>query len=568
MKKNLTFLFITALIVCKTNFTSAQVDINDSLALVYLYDSTGGSNWTNHTNWLTAAPISSWFGITVAAGRVTWVSLGQNNLNGKIPYSIGNLTSLEVLYFYDDFLKGSIPSSIGKLTKLKWLALDNNHLTGHIPASFGKLINLETVFMINNQLTGAIPSLKNLDRLYELDLNYNQLTDTIPMLSTVANFGIINLDHNRLTGNIPTWLGNCSISDQLTLNDNQITGEIPSAIGNLTNVIFDVSNNKLSGRVPEALSNVYGLYIANNQLNFDGIEYLDSSNSLFEFAYAPQANIPITYHTLNSMLSVSAGGTLKNNTYKWYRNGSLYKTVVGDSTFIADSAGTYHVEVTNYFATQLTLISDSIVYTALTLGIKKNISVTEGNSGYTIAQFKIGLNRASASTVKVNYTTKDGTALAGSDYVSNSGTLTFKPGKISKNITINVIGDNTYESNEKFSLVLSNPVNAVLGELDSAVCTIKNDDPLSPQLPMNNDAATANASGKLYPNPVRDELIVEGVTKANATFAIVDMQGRELIRATASDETRRINVKQLSPGVYYLRIETAERIEEVKFIKF
>ena len=31
----------------------AQVSIRDSLALVALYDSTDGANWTDKTNWLT-----------------------------------------------------------------------------------------------------------------------------------------------------------------------------------------------------------------------------------------------------------------------------------------------------------------------------------------------------------------------------------------------------------------------------------------------------------------------------------------------------------------------------------
>ena len=201
------------------------------------------------------------------------------------------------------------------------------------------------------------------------------------------------------------------------------------------------------------------------------------------------------------------------------------------------------------------------------VSILKNISITEGNTGYTAAKFKILLNHPTTSTVKVNYSTKDGTAQAGSDYVAASGTVSIKPGNLSKTVTVNVIGDNTYESNEKFSLVLSNPVNAFLGDLDSATCTIKNDDPASPQQQTNNNTVIAEAAIKLYPNPARDELNVEGLSAINTNLSIVDMQGKEVIKVTATSQTITINVKQLSPGVYYLRIVTDEKVTTLKFLK-
>ena len=51
------------------NTALTPVNISDSLALVALYDSTDGDNWTTNTNWLTG-PVSSWYGVTVSNGRV------------------------------------------------------------------------------------------------------------------------------------------------------------------------------------------------------------------------------------------------------------------------------------------------------------------------------------------------------------------------------------------------------------------------------------------------------------------------------------------------------------------
>ena len=44
----------------------------DSLALVELYNSTGGAGWKNNEyKWLSSSSVSEWYGVTVTDGRVT-----------------------------------------------------------------------------------------------------------------------------------------------------------------------------------------------------------------------------------------------------------------------------------------------------------------------------------------------------------------------------------------------------------------------------------------------------------------------------------------------------------------
>src|SRR5204863_62476 len=66
-----------------------------------------------------------------------------------------------------------------------------------------------------------------------------------------------------------------------------------------------------------------------------------------------------------------------------------------------------------------------------------DVSVVEGNSGTTNAVLTVSLSAATAQTVTVNYATANGTATAGTDYVSTNGTLTFLPGQTSQTITVN-----------------------------------------------------------------------------------------------------------------------------------
>ena len=60
------------------------------------------------------------------------------------------------------------------------------------------------------------------------------------------------------------------------------------------------------------------------------------------------------------------------------------------------------------------------------------------------------------------YDTVGGTATENQDYTATGGTLTIPAGSISRTITVPVRGDLLYEEDEEFTLVLSDPVNALL----------------------------------------------------------------------------------------------------------
>lgn len=78
-------------------------------------------------------------------------------------------------------------------------------------------------------------------------------------------------------------------------------------------------------------------------------------------------------------------------------------------------------------------------------------------------------------SVRADYRTVAGTALAKSDYSAASGTLTFQPGVSSQTITITVKTDRTREPDETFTVELFNAVGASVGDA-VATGTILNDD--------------------------------------------------------------------------------------------
>jgi len=242
--------------------TFAQGIAQDSLALMDLYNSTNGANWTNKTTWLSAQPVSTWFGVTVAGNRVTQLNSINNNLIGALPTTIGNLTSLTSLDLRGNQLSGAIPNAIGNLTNLTILLLGPNQLSGTIPTEIFNLPNLNRLSLGVNQLSGVIPTqIGNLTNLNDLNLGGNQLSGAIPAeIFNLTNLSSLHLGGNKLSGTISTQVGNLTNLTSLALSDNQLTGSIPKEIGKLTQLTgLSLGGNQLSGSIPTEIGNLTNL---------------------------------------------------------------------------------------------------------------------------------------------------------------------------------------------------------------------------------------------------------------------------------------------------------------------
>ncbi len=258
-------------------------------ALIDLYNATNGAQWKDNTNWCSDKPVSTWKGVICNDnGTVLSIRLWQNNLTGYIPESIGNLTSIRILYLNSNQLTGSIPESIGNLTSLIDLSLSNNQLTGSIPESIGNLTSLTYLHFGRNQLTGSIPeSIGNLTSLRSLYLDENQLTGSIPeSIGNLTSLRFLGLSSNKLTGSIPECIGNLTSLTDLSLANNQLTGSIPERIGNLTSLTnLHFGKNQLTGSIPESIGNLTSLrslYLYENQLTGSIPKSLGNLTSLNE----------------------------------------------------------------------------------------------------------------------------------------------------------------------------------------------------------------------------------------------------------------------------------------------
>jgi hypothetical protein len=93
--------------------------------------------------------------------------------------------------------------------------------------------------------------------------------------------------------------------------------------------------------------------------------------------------------------------------------------------------------------------------------------------------FPVTLSEAAAQSVTVAYATANGTATAGDDYIAASGTITFPPGSTAAEVRVTIAVDGLDEPDETFTLNLSSPVGAVLGD-GQATGTIVDGNPPPP----------------------------------------------------------------------------------------
>lgn len=118
---------------------------------------------------------------------------------------------------------------------------------------------------------------------------------------------------------------------------------------------------------------------------------------------------------------------------------------------------------------------------------------TVGEDGSS-AEIQVELSYAFQEPITVDYNSQDNTAVAGQDYSSISGSLTFLPGETSHTLTVPILTDTLDEEDETLGMHLHNPQNASIGNPDTLTITILDND-APPQLDFNGAAFTIAENG-------------------------------------------------------------------------
>ncbi|BAI90111.1 Calx-beta domain-containing protein [Arthrospira platensis NCB002] len=193
-----------------------------------------------------------------------------------------------------------------------------------------------------------------------------------------------------------------------------------------------------------------------------------------------------------------------------------------DETFRVILSDPQNVTLANRQATG-TILNDDIAQISIS-----DTEITEGDRGRSFAEFKVTLDSPSDQTVKVSYTTADGTAtVADEDYEPTSGELVFRRGQTERVIRVPVIGDTKLEPDETFKVILSEPENAELSR-DEAIGTILNDDMIVPEMSIADTEITEGDRGRSFAefkvtlNSPSDQTVRVNYTTADGTATVAD----------------------------------------------
>jgi len=303
--------------------------------------------------------------------------------------------------------------------------------------------------------------------------------------ATAAGTATAGNDYSTSSGTLTFDPGEIDKTITVTVNADTIDEDDETFFVNLSNPTNSfITDNQGLGTIADN-DPLPSLSIDDVSLN-EGYSGTTAASFTVSLSVASGRTVTVDYATANGTAAepsdyASTSGTLTFNP------GQTTKTVTvsingdaineADETFFVNLSGPTNVVVSDGQG-QGTIINDD----ALSLSID-DVSVTEGNSGTVDAIFTISLSTPSDQTVTVDYATANDTAASGSDYASNSGTVSFDPGETSKTVTIAVNGDTTSEINETFFVNLSNPNNGSISD-SQGLGTILNDDAL-PTLSIN-----------------------------------------------------------------------------------
>ncbi len=183
-----------------------------------------------------------------------------------------------------------------------------------------------------------------------------------------------------------------------------------------------------------------------------------------------------------------------------------------------------------------------------------NVSVTEGGTlSFTVT--KAGLTALSHN---VSYATTDGSAVAGSDYTTASGSLTFTSGQTSKTVSVITSSDSSYENNETVNLNLSSPTSGATISDSQGVGTINNND-TAPSFSVNNVSVTEGGTLSFTVTKSGASSFSHNVSyaTANGTASSNDYSSASgTLTFTSAQSSRTVNVVTTQDGA----IETNETV--------
>jgi hypothetical protein len=300
-------------------------------------------------------------------------------------------------------------------------------------------------------------------------------------INGTANFdGTLNV--NLLNSFNPTLGSTFDVLTYDSLNSSSNLDFTGLSINSTLQFLPQWFNNKLTLKVVEkSFTNL--AIAATNANQTEG----NSGSKAFTFTVTRTGNTTAT-NTVNWVVTGTGtnpanatdfvGGVLPSGTVTFAANSTsqvISVSVNGDTTFEPNETFTVNLFNPNNGAALSTATATGTITNddLPSINLSPNgQTVVEGLTSPQNLSYTVSLSSSSTQTITVQYSTANGTALAGSDYTTTTGTLTFSPGVTSQTITIPILNNSVNEANETFTLKLTSPTNAILGGTATVTTTI------------------------------------------------------------------------------------------------
>jgi uncharacterized delta-60 repeat protein len=212
--------------------------------------------------------------------------------------------------------------------------------------------------------------------------------------------------------------------------------------------------------------------------------------------------VSVDYATTAGSATAGSDYTTAAGTLNWADGDTANKTITVpilndalvefDETFtITLSGATGGASIGAVHTTTVTIQSDEVPVPGTVRMVSAAVSVSE-----TAGTVNLSVERivGSDGPVSIDYATQAGTATAGSDYTSTSGTLNWADGDTAnKTITVPILNDAAYEVDETFAVNLSNPQGGAILASPSTTVTVQSEDaPIPGTLGLVATAVTVN----------------------------------------------------------------------------
>ncbi|XP_028548266.1 protein STRUBBELIG-RECEPTOR FAMILY 3, partial [Dendrobium catenatum] len=177
--------------------------------------------------------LQGWQGVQCVGPNITAIVINDANLGGELGDMLGNFTSIITLDFSNNHIGGSIPTNLP--VTLRQFFLSSNQLTGRIPSSLADLTLLSDMSLNENSLNGELPdAFQSLTGLVNLDVSSNNLNGPLPpSITSLSSLTTLHIQDNHISGTLDV-LQDLPLMD-LDIENNLFSGPVPEKLWNIPN---------------------------------------------------------------------------------------------------------------------------------------------------------------------------------------------------------------------------------------------------------------------------------------------------------------------------------------------